>query len=93
MKAQNFYLISDQVRRNAVQAINSTVLDGKTKVSVGSAGTKSQRQRGLQWIWYGDVSKAGIGGEMEESRAVDDWDGFKAGYMFNKNEHAEEYDE
>ncbi|MCP4990491.1 MAG: hypothetical protein GY928_31960 [Colwellia sp.] len=67
MKAKNFYLISDLVRNNAIQAINAAELDGKTKVSVGSAGTKSQRQRGLQHIWYDDVVKSGIGGAMEET--------------------------
>ncbi len=67
MKAKNFYLISDMVQANAVKAIQDTVLDGKTKVTISSAGTKSQRQRGLQHIWYNDVVKSGVGGMLEES--------------------------
>ena len=67
MKAKNFYLISETVRNNVLDAVRAATLDGKTKVSIGAAGSKSARQRGLQWIWYGDVSKSGIGGQLEET--------------------------
>ncbi|MCP5015847.1 MAG: hypothetical protein GY938_11360 [Ketobacter sp.] len=67
MKAKNFYLISELVRDNAIAALMDVELNGKTKASIGNAGSKSARQRGLQWIWYGDVANSGIGGELEET--------------------------
>jgi hypothetical protein len=67
MKAKHFYLLTEQIRSNAIAEINSAVLDGKTKVSVSPAGSKSARQRGLQHIWYRDVARSGIGGIAEES--------------------------
>lgn len=59
MKAKPFYLLSEQIRHNAIQAINAVELNGKTKVTLSDAGSKSARQRGLQWVWIGDVAEAG----------------------------------
>lgn len=59
MKAKNFYLLSETIRDNAIAAVNDALLDGKTKVTLSSAGGKKPRQRGLQWVWYKDVEEVG----------------------------------
>ena len=43
-------------------------LDGRTKLTLSDAGDKSARQRGLQWIWNGEVAAAGIGGKHEDTK-------------------------
>jgi hypothetical protein len=67
MKTENFIIISDQVKENLMSIIFSIPTDGKTKVTIGPSGTKSARQRGLQYIWYKEISKAGIGGKHEDT--------------------------
>lgn len=67
MKAKSYYLISDQIANNACDDIQSRPRDGKTKVTISGAAKKSDRQRGLQWVWYKDVVDSGIGGDMEET--------------------------
>ena len=69
MKAKNYYLISETVRNNVLDAVRAVELDGKTKVSIGAAGSKSARQRGLQHLWYDDVVKSGVGGIEEETHS------------------------
>lgn len=66
MKAETYTLISDQVKEHALARIDSLVSDGKIKVTISDAGTKSARQRGLQHVWYRDVVKSGVGGKYEE---------------------------
>ncbi len=64
---KHFYLISETVRNNVLDAVRDCLLDGKTKVTLSSAGSKSAKQRALQHVWYRDVVKSGIGGIDEES--------------------------
>ena len=37
-------------------------------MTISNEGTKSAKQRGLQWIWYEDIVKAGIGGKHESDK-------------------------
>ena len=67
MKAQSFFLIDVIRKQNAINAIQGLILDGKTKVTISDVGAKKPRQRGLQWIWYGDAANSGIGGEHEDT--------------------------
>lgn len=68
MKQESYRLINDQVRRNAIMRINSIECDGKLKIVICDAGSKSDLQRGLQWRWYHDVANAGIGGKHESTK-------------------------
>ena len=68
MKAENFILINPAIRENAIKRIMELPFDGKAKITISDAGSKSVRQRGLQWIWYTDVAKAGIGGRHEDTK-------------------------
>ena len=68
MKQEIYTLINQVVKDNLTEKINSIPLDGKTKVIISNAGNKSQRQRGLQWRWYEDVEKSGIGGKHEDTK-------------------------
>lgn len=68
MKAQVFYLTSLDVLSSAVAFITKIIPDGSIKVTVSDAGSKSAKQRGLQWMWMDDISKAGIGGELGETK-------------------------
>jgi hypothetical protein len=67
MRAKNFYLTDYTQLTNAIKAVDAVTLDGKTKVTISNAGSKSSKQRGLQWMWYEDISKSGVGGELEET--------------------------
>jgi len=68
MKAEQYNLISSEVRANLISRICELSVDGKIKVIISDAGSKSVKQRGLQWKWYTEVSMAGIGGKHEESK-------------------------
>ena len=61
MKAKVFYLVSLEALSNAVAFITKTIPDGSIKVTVSDAGSKSGKQRGLQWMGYDDVVLSGIG--------------------------------
>ena len=68
MKAEHFILISEQVRANAILRINELPMEGKIKVTISDSGGKTARQRGLQFMWYTEVSEAGIGGRHEDTK-------------------------
>lgn len=59
------YLVDDRAKRKALKQLEAEPVDGTRKVTFSGAKDKSTRQRGLQWIWYGDVTKSGIGGADE----------------------------
>lgn len=61
MKAEQFNLISHEVKKNLINRIMDIDCDGKTKVTLSNAGSKSQKQRGLQWKWYSELALSGIG--------------------------------
>ncbi len=68
MKAESFFLINPHIRDNAIKRIMELPFDGKAKITISDAGSKSVRQRGLQFLWYTDVAKAGIGGRHEDTK-------------------------
>jgi hypothetical protein len=67
LKAKSFYLTRPDVVKNCINEILSIIPDGKLKVTISNAGTKSDKQRGLQWQWNEDVAKSGIGGKYEDT--------------------------
>lgn len=68
MKAEQYNLINEGVKLNLIAHIRDLPADGKRKVVISDAGSKSARQRGLQWRWYTDVAQAGIGGAHEDTK-------------------------
>ncbi len=72
MKAEQYRLTESKVIAKLLRRLEEIPLDGKIMVTIGNVGTKTQRQRNLQWVWYKDVVKSGIGGKHEEDAdAVD----------------------
>ena len=63
MKAERFYLEDDLIRSNAIAFISRLKCDGKVKITVSNAGSKTSKQRGLQWRWYTDIANSGIGND------------------------------
>lgn len=68
MKAEIFNLISDKVKADLINRIVLLPCDGKVKVVISDAGTKSAKQRALNWLWNTEVAKAGIGGKHESTK-------------------------
>lgn len=68
MKQEIFFIVNDLVKSNVIKRITNIGADGKVKVVISNAGTKSAKQRGLQWKWYTEVSQAGIGGKHEDTK-------------------------
>lgn len=67
MRARNYYLTSLEVLSNVVVHLHGIILDGKVKVTFSAAGSKSAKQRGLQWMGYEDKAKSGIGGRLSDT--------------------------
>ena len=68
MKAESYILNNQSVLNLAMTRCKSLELDGRTKLTLSDAGGKSARQRGLQFLWYGEVAEAGIGGKHEDTK-------------------------
>lgn len=68
MKAEQYILINENVRQNLMAHIRSLPADGKLKVTISDASSKSARQRGLEWTWYTDVANSGVGGVHEDTK-------------------------
>ena len=68
MKQEQYNLVSDSVKATVVNRLMELPSDGKVKVVISNAGDKSARQRGLQWRWYTEVAKAGVGGKHEDTK-------------------------
>jgi hypothetical protein len=66
--AEQHIISSTEAKNNAIRRIQQIPCDGNMEVVIRSAGSKSGRQRGLQWLWYEDVAKSGKGGEHEDSK-------------------------
>lgn len=62
------YLVDGKAKAKAIAAVENLEADGTWKVTIAGAKDKSARQRGLQWLWYGDVVKSGIGGAEESEK-------------------------
>ena len=68
MKAKNYYLVSQKVVNEVAEKLLEIPLDGKTKVTFSDAGTKSAKQRGLQWMGYEDKARSGKGGRLGDTK-------------------------
>ena len=68
MKAKTFSLASLNSMKAARAYLDGVVPNGKIKVVFSDAGTKSVKQRGLQWIWYEDKAKSGRGGRLGDTK-------------------------
>lgn len=68
MKSEQFFLTASHVKANLINRLVDIECDGKIKVVISDAGAKSVRQRGLQWRWYTEVAKAGVGGKHESTK-------------------------
>lgn len=66
--SEHFFLVNEHVRDNAVTRILELPCDGKVRITIGASGSKSAKQRSLQWLWYTEVAKAGIGGKHEDTK-------------------------
>ena len=67
MRQKPIFLVDERALQTARVALRDAPLDGTVKVTFSSAKDKSARQRGLQYIWYGDVVRSGVGGQNESS--------------------------
>jgi hypothetical protein len=68
MKAENYYLVSPQVRQNLLRRLEELSEATNLKVTISDAGSKSAKQRGLEWRWYTEVAESGKGGEWEDTK-------------------------
>ena len=68
MRAKTFFLTSLEAIKSADEYLHGVIPDGKIKVTFSDVGTKSAKQRGLEWQWYTEVAEAGIGGAHEDSK-------------------------
>ena len=68
MKSKTFNLASLNSMKAAKAYLEEIIPNGKRKVTFSDAGTKSVKQRGLQWVWYGDKAKSGKGGRLGDTK-------------------------
>lgn len=68
MKAEIIYLTSLEALKKASSRLLGIIPDGKIKITFSDAGTKSVKQRGLQWVWYEDKAKSGRGGRLGDTK-------------------------
>ncbi|MCK5606150.1 hypothetical protein KAR91_29900 [Candidatus Pacearchaeota archaeon] len=68
MKAKTFSLASLNSMKAARVYLEGVVPNGKIKVTFSDAGTKSVKQRNLQWLWYTDKAKSGRGGRLGDTK-------------------------
>ena len=68
MNAKTFSLASLESMKAARAYFDEIIPNGKTKVTFSDAGTKSVKQRGLQWMGYEDKAKSGKGGRLGDTK-------------------------
>ncbi len=68
MKAKTFSLVSLNSMKAAKAYLEGIIPNGKIKCVFSDAGTKSVKQRGLQWQWYTDKAKSGKGGRLGDTK-------------------------
>lgn len=61
MSKEVYWMGSNTVRNELLKRITDMDIDGSMKVEISESKSKSARQRGLQWTWYAEVAKSGIG--------------------------------
>lgn len=68
MKSESFILINDNIRNKAIQRVLEIICDGKTKLTISDAGSKTARQNALDWMWNTEIANSGYGGEYEDTK-------------------------
>ena len=68
MKAKTFSLASLESLKKAKVYLDEIIPDGKIKVVFSDAGSKSAKQRGLQWMGYEDKARSGKGGRLGDTK-------------------------
>ena len=68
MKAENYYITSLAVIQKVSARLLEIIPDGKIKVTFSDAGSKSAKQRGLQWMGYEDKARSGKGGRLGDTK-------------------------
>lgn len=68
MKAKTFSLASLNSVKAARAYLDEIVPDGKIKVVFSDAGSKSAKQRGLQYMGYEDKARSGKGGRLGDTK-------------------------
>ena len=68
MKSETYILANESVKVNACLRIKDIIADGKTKVTISDAGSKSGKQRALNWLWNSEVAESGLGGKHEDTK-------------------------
>ena len=68
MKAETYYLTSLAGISEVVGRVAKIQPEEKLQVTISNMGTKSARQRGLDWRWNDEIAKAGIGGKYEDTK-------------------------
>jgi len=68
MKAETYHLINNNIRNNAIMRIRELPADGKLKLIISDASSKSGKQRSLNWMWNDEVAKSGKGGRHEDTK-------------------------
>jgi hypothetical protein len=68
MKSKTFSLASLNSMKAAKAFLEGIIPNGKIKVTFSDAGTKSAKQRGLQFMGYDDVVASGRGGKFDDTK-------------------------
>lgn len=68
MKAESYILANTNVLNTAIIRIKALPLDGTKRLIISDAGSKSDKQRALNWLWNTEVSQSGIGGKHEDTK-------------------------
>lgn len=68
MKSESYRIINENVKITACMRVKDLIADGKTEVVIRNAGTKTARQRALDWKWNTEIANSGIGGNHEDSK-------------------------
>ena len=62
MKPLHRFLGSNNDRQSVLQEISALdIAETYWRITIADSMSKSTRQRGLQWKWYGEVANSGIG--------------------------------
>jgi len=65
---KSWVIDSERNKSIALTAVAAIATDGKLAVKIIGSGSKSTRQRGLQWRLYTEIAALGIGGEHGDTK-------------------------
>jgi len=61
MKAEKYFLVNHEVKKNLISRIMDIPENSEFKVTISDAGTKTEKQRNLDYKWDSEIFKSGIG--------------------------------